>query len=84
MEPQDLIRELVPQLSRNASVLDIEESPERFRVTIAGTTGVVARCEVSRDDVEEALSRDDARAHLAGMLKRCADHTVAEVGDARG
>jgi hypothetical protein len=84
MEPRQLILDLVPQISRNANVVNIEETAERYRVTIAGTTGVVARCDVARDDVESALASEGARSRLAGALKRCADRTVAEVGDARG
>ena len=84
MEPRQLIVDLVPQLTRNANVVDIQERPEEFRVTIAGTTGVIARCDVAREDVEEALSDDRVRARLADVLKRAADRTVAEVGDGRG
>ena len=84
MEPRQLIEDLVPQLTRNANVVDIQERSQEFRVTIAGTTGVVARCDVAREDVEEALSDDRVRARLADVLKRAADRTVAEVGDARG
>ena len=84
MEPRQLIVDLVPQLTRNANVVDIQERPQDFRVTIAGTTGVVARCDVAREDVEDALNDDRVRARLADVLKRAADSTVAEVGDARG
>jgi hypothetical protein len=84
MQPRQMILDLVPQVCRNASVITIEEKNERYEVTIAGTTGVVARCEVLRGDVEDAVTYETARVRLAHALKRCADWTVAEVRDGRG
>ncbi len=84
METRQFIVELVPAIARNASVARIEETGGGYRVTIVGTTGIEARCEVSRDAADAATTRDDARARVAGVLKACADRTVAEVPDGRG
>jgi hypothetical protein len=84
MNTRRVIEELVPEISRNACVVRIDERDESYRVTIAGTTGVEARCEVPRDTADAAPVDDEARARLAAMLKSCADRTVAEVPDARG
>ncbi len=83
MEPRQLIEQMVPEIAHNASVARIDESGGRYRVTIVGTTGVEARCEVPRDTAEAAIDRDDARARVADVLKACADRTVAQVPDAR-
>jgi hypothetical protein len=52
-------------------------------VRLAGTTGVVAECELPRGDVEAAERRGEARRRIAVVLKRCADDVVAPVADGR-
>jgi len=84
MDVRELITTLVPRVTRNAAVVRIDEDRSTYRVTIAGTTGLVAGCEVTRETVDAALERADARARLESVLKTCADRTVAEVPDARG
>jgi hypothetical protein len=84
MEPRRLIEQLVPEVTRNASVVRIDERDRVYSVTIVGTTGVEARCEIAVETVEAAVEREDAQATLASALKSCADRTVAEVPDARG
>lgn len=84
METRDLIERLVPEVTRNATVVQVDERDGMYRVTIAGTTGVEARCEIASEIAVAAVDREDARGRLASALKACADHTVAEVPDARG
>lgn len=81
---RELIESLVPRVTRNAAVIGIDEDPGQYRVTIAGTTGVVARCDLPRRAVENALTGDAARRSLAAALKEVADGTVAEIADGRG
>lgn len=81
---RELIQDLVPRVTRNAAVVAIDEEPEAYRVTIAGTTGVVEQCDLPRKTVESALGADAARRSLEAALKEVADRTVAEVGDGRG
>ncbi len=78
-----LMEHLVSELTPNARIVDIDERERDYVVTIAGTTGVTARCEVPRAAADRALADDEARARLALMLKRGADHTVAPVPDGR-
>jgi len=84
MDPRGLIEELVQKLAPNATVVAIREEPERYRVTVAGTSGVVADCEVPAQVVEAATYRSTARARLAVALKRCADDVDARIADGRG
>lgn len=79
MEERRLIEELVTGLTPNATVVDVEPPEHEWRVTIAGTTGVVARCEVPRSAVEAAQQWQEARRRLAVVLKQCADRAVAPV-----
>lgn len=83
MDTRRYIESLVPQVSHNASVVRVDEVGDTLRVTIAGTTGVEARCELSRQTVEAAEERADARRRVATVLKACADRTVASVPDGR-
>ena len=84
MEPGTFLRELVTKLEPNATIVAIEEhGGDRYRVRLAGTTGVVADCELPRADVEAAERRDDARRRITTALKRCADDVVAPVPDGR-
>jgi hypothetical protein len=78
-----LIEDIVTQIAPNAAVIGVEEHQERYRVSVAGTTGVVAHCELPRDTVEAAARWREARARVAATLKRCADDVVAPVGDGR-
>ena len=84
MEPRALIEELVQKLAPNTTVVGIAEDAQRFRVTVAGTSGVVADCELPRAAVESATHRASARARVAATLKRCADDVDARIPDARG
>jgi hypothetical protein len=84
MDPRGLIEGLVQRLAPNATVVEVAEAPSGYRVTVAGTSGVVAGCEVPRDVVEAASRRGTARARLAVVLKRCADDVDARIPDARG
>lgn len=84
MEAREMIESLVPRLTRNAVVVDIQEKDTQYSVTIAGTTDVTARCELPRAAVEDAIEGRVARQRLEGILKGCADQTVVSLGDARG
>jgi hypothetical protein len=85
MEAGAFLRDLVTKLEPNATVVGVEEaqSGELYRVRLAGTTGVVADCELRRGDVEAAARWGEARRRVASLLKRCADDVVAPVGDGR-
>ena len=85
MDPRALIEDLVQKIAPNATVVGIDENTERFRVTVAGTSGVLADCELPREAVESATRRwGTARARVAATLKRCADDVDARIPDARG
>lgn len=84
MDPRGLIEDLVLKLAPNATVVAITEAPESYRVTVAGTSGVLANCDLPRAAVEAATRRSTARARLAAALKRCADDVDARIPDARG
>jgi hypothetical protein len=84
MDPRGLIESLVHELAPNATVVAIREESGRYRVTVAGTSGVVANCELPRTVVEAATHRSTARAGLAFALKRCADDVDARIPDGRG
>ncbi len=84
MDPRALIEDLVQKIAPNATVVGIDEDTERFRVTVAGTSGVLADCELPRKAVESAARWDSARARIAATLKRCADDVDARIPDARG
>ena len=83
MEPREMIEDLVTKMSPNATVIGITEEHERYRVSVAGTTGVVADCVLPRDEVQAAGQWGEARRRVAAALKRCADDVVAPVGDGR-
>ena len=83
MEVRELVDQLVHEANRNASVIDVVEQSDSYRVTIGGTTGVTAACEIPRDAME-AAARGQGRGDVTSMLKRCADETVAPLPDARG
>jgi hypothetical protein len=84
MEAGTFLRDLVTKLEPNATVVGIEEhGGDLYRVRLAGTTGVVAECELPRGDVEAAERWGEARRRIATVLKRCADDVVAPVADGR-
>ena len=83
MEPRRLIEALVTHATPNATVVEVAEHDLDYAVTIAGTTGVIARCEIPRALVDQTASAADAPATLTSALKRCADTTVAQVPDGR-
>jgi hypothetical protein len=84
MDGRRVIEELIPKANPNASIVAIEERERAYAVTLAGTTGVTARCELPREAVEEAGRPGGARQRLLSELKRCADEVVAAVPDGRG
>jgi hypothetical protein len=84
MDSRGLIEDLVRQLAPNATVVGIAEAPGGYRVTVAGTSGVVANCELPRAAVEAAARPGVARTQVAVTLKRCADDVDARIPDARG
>ena len=83
MDGRRLIGSLVPEIAPNASVICIEESERYDTVTIEGTTGTLAGCEVPRTAVDAAEHAGDALERLVAVLKRCADDVVADVPDGR-
>lgn len=83
MQAPHLIEQLVELVAPNASVIEISEDDERYRVILTGTTGVTAHCDVPRGVVDSAVSRQTGRRRLARLLKQCADTTVATVPDGR-
>jgi hypothetical protein len=85
MDPRAFLNDLVTRLEPNATVVAIEEErgSDRYRVRLAGTSGVVADCELPRSDVEAAQQWGEARRRVATALKRCADDVVAPVPDGR-
>jgi len=83
MEARRLIETLVTQMTPNATVVDIVETERGYTVTIAGTTGVVARCEIPRQAIEDTANPVGALRRVSAMLKTCADTTVATVPDGR-
>jgi hypothetical protein len=85
MDPRALLHDLVRKLEPNATVVGIEEEPgsDRYRVRLAGTSGVMADCELPRADVVAAQQWGEARRRVATALKRCADDVVAPVPDGR-
>lgn len=83
MDPSAFLRDLVTKLEPNATVVGIEQGSDRYRVRLAGTTGVMAECELPRGDVEAAEHWGAARRRVASALRRCADDVVAPVPDGR-
>jgi hypothetical protein len=85
MEAGTFLRDLVTKLEPNATVVGIDEEQggDLYRVRLAGTTGVIADCELTRGDIEAAQQSSEARGRLATALKRCADDVVAPVPDGR-
>jgi phage terminase large subunit-like protein len=83
MEPREVIERLVTEVAPNATVAGFEERGAHCRVTIAGTTGVLADCDLPRDAVEAAEHAGTDRARVAAVLKRCADDVVAPLPDGR-
>jgi hypothetical protein len=83
MDARRLIETLVTQVTPNATVVDVVEGDRDYAVTIAGTTGVVARCEIPRDAIADTADPGGALRRVSAVLKRCADTTVATVPDGR-
>ena len=83
MNAETFIKNLVTDVEPNATVVGIEEREGVYHVSVAGTTGVIANCELPRDEVAAAEHGDDARRRVASALKRCADDVVAPVADGR-
>jgi hypothetical protein len=84
MDPRGLIEDLVTRVAPNATLVGIAEDERQYRVTVAGTGGVVADCELPRQTVEAATRWGDARAQVAAALKQCADHVDVRIPDGRG
>jgi hypothetical protein len=83
MNADTFLKNLVTEIEPNATVVSIEEREGAYHVSVAGTTGVVANCELSHDEVAAAQHGAEARRRVASTLKRCADDVVAPVGDGR-
>ena len=83
MSVDTFLRSLVTEVEPNATVVAIEEGQGTYHVSVAGTTGVVADCELPRDTVAAATHDGQARERVASALKRCTDDVVAPVGDGR-
>lgn len=85
MDADTFLRDLVTKLEPNATVVGIDEEQggDLYRVRLAGTTGVIADCELTRGDVQAAEQSSEARRRVATVLKRCADDVVAPVPDGR-
>jgi hypothetical protein len=85
MDRSAFLPDLVTKLEPNATVVDVEadEGGGRYRVRVAGTTGVEAACELPRDDIDAATRTEAARRRVAMTLKRCTDSVVAPVPDGR-
>jgi hypothetical protein len=83
MDVRRVLEELVTEVAPNAAVADVEDRGTHCRISLVGTTGVVAACEIPRAMVE-ALDRDRGqRERVAAALKRCADDVVASFPDGR-
>jgi len=83
MNDRRFIEELVHEVSPDASVVDVTDTGGDVVVTLAGTTTVTARCEMSRSALDRAETRRGSRRRLASVLEACADATVAYVPDGR-
>jgi len=83
MDPETFLKNLVTQIEPSATVVGIEQRQGIDHVSVAGTTGIVASCELPRDDVAAAQRGEEARLRVASALKRCADDVVTPVGDGR-
>jgi hypothetical protein len=84
MEPREIIEQLVTEIAPNATVAAFEDGDTHVRVTLAGTTGVLADCELPRRAVEAVERGGAERSWVATTLKRCADDVVAPIPDGRG
>ena len=84
MNRRDVIERLVTEVAPNATVATFEERDDRCVVTVAGTTGVLARCELSRAAVDAVEWSGTERARVTATLKRCADDVIAPLPDGRG
>jgi hypothetical protein len=83
MDVRRVIEDLVPEVAPNATVVEIREREDHYEVTIAGTSGVLSRCQLSRASVERASAGPPDRRALGRLLKRCADRTIVSVPDGR-
>ena len=70
-------------MTPNATVVEVATHDRDYAITIAGTTGVIARCEIPRALVDQTTSPTEAPGGLTSALKRCADATVAQIPDGR-
>ena len=83
MDRREVIERLVIEVAPNATVARFEERDEWCVVTVAGTTGVLALCELSRRAVDAAQWSGVDRARVTATLKRCADDVIAPLPDGR-
>jgi hypothetical protein len=83
MDARGFIEELVPEVTRDATMIEFVERAGVYHVAIAGTTSVVATCDVPQDIVDRAINHETARRDLVTILKGCADMTVAWTPDGR-
>lgn len=84
MDRRQVIERLITEVAPNATVARFEERGDRCVVTVAGTTGVLAQCELSRTVVDAAERSRVDRARVTATLKRCADDVIAPLPDGRG
>ena len=73
MQPREVIEQIVTEVAPNASVAAFEQGESSCRVTIVGTTGVVAACDLPRAVVEGAERGPAERVWLRARLRQCAD-----------
>jgi hypothetical protein len=83
MNAEAFLKKLVTEVEPNATVVGVEQRVGAYHASVVGTTGVVATCELARDDVMAAEHAADARRRVTSLLKRCADDVVAPAGDGR-
>jgi hypothetical protein len=83
MDARGFIEALVPEVTRDATMIEFAERGGVYHVAIAGTTSVVATCDVPQDVVDRAINHETARQDPVTILKGCADMTVAWTPDGR-
>jgi hypothetical protein len=83
MDARGFIEELVPEVTRDATMIEFAKRAGTYHVAIAGTTPVVATCDIPQDIVDRAITHETARRELVTILRGCADMTVAWTPDGR-
>ena len=83
MDARRFIEELVPGVTRDATMIECTKRARAYHVATAGTTSVVATCDIPQDIVDRAIDHETARRDLVTILRGCADMTVAWPPDGR-